>query len=251
MTNRVKIIAAVCGIGVVLGIVVILVYMYMSREEFSVLTKKQKDMWVEASPFIGGQAIAIDPFDPTSIPLPSMPVPKDTFEPVGRPLKAMSTSQDKPSLIKSNDWFSNIPGFKVTNQGLVRDSFSDIPGFVVTSQGLKPESFSSIPGFKLTAQGLKPEQFSGIPGFKVTAGGLKAENWQPSYENQYDECDITGGCPNVQLFLDQAYNRTYVAAGKDESGHLFYEFYGPGRAFARDKYRRAFPDCPLPKSISY
>lgn len=250
--------AAVGGTGVlitiiVLIIVVIYVLMYMKNDNFSILTQKEKNMWHEASPFIGGQAISTDPFKPLSQPLPSYPVPKDNFDPVGIPLKSMPIPKDNFAPVKRKDWFSDIPGFKVTDKGLVRDSFSDIPGFVVTSQGLKPETFAGIPGYKLTAQGLKPESFAGIPGYKITAQGLKStkEGWQPSYESQYDSCDTTDGCPNVMLFLDQAYNRTYAAAGKDESGHLFYEFYGPGRAFARQKYKKAFPDCPLPKSIDY
>lgn len=277
MLNLGMIADSVGGTGVLITIIVVIIiiafgaYMYLNKEGFSILTKKQKNMWVEASPFIGSQAIATDPFDPTSKPLPAMPVPKDTFDPVGIPLKSMPVPKDTFSPVKSSNWVSPIPGYKVTAKGLVRDSFSDIPGFVITAQGLKPEKFAGIPGYKLTAQGLKPEDFAGIPGFKVTAQGLKpekfagipgyqvtaqglkpkVEGWQPSYENQYDECDVTGGCPNVMLFLDQAYNRTYAAAGKDESGHLFYEFYGPGRAFARAKYKKAFPECPLPESISY
>jgi len=277
--------------AVVVGCVVLLIlavfaYMYFTKgeisvpgmdkipfigEDFDLTPGGNKDIWQFGSPFMGGQAVSVDAFDPKPRPLP----PKNQY--VEEPFKL---GRHAPK--RGKDWFSDIPGYKITAQGLVRDSFSDIPGFVITAQGLKPETFADIPGYKITAQGLKPENFAGIPGYKITAQGLKpeqfipgyskpenfdnysaqlaapgltrkyvTEGWQPTYESQYDKCDTTGGCPNVMRFLDGPYNRTYVASGLDETGNMFYEFYGPGRAFARAKYEKAFPGCPLPEVINY
>jgi hypothetical protein len=271
--------AAVGGTGILIVIIVVLFilgvigYMYMTKGEVKIpyimdnytdLTPGgNKDIWQFGSPFIGGQAITADAFDPLPRPLP----PKNQFR--EEPFKG-KLGRHAPK--RGKDWFSDIPGYKVTAEGLVRDSFSDIPGYVITAQGLKPEGFANIPGYKITAQGLKPEQFAGIPGYKITAQGLKPENfnsysaalaapglttkyvtegWKPTFESQYDNCDVTGGCPNVMRFLDGAYHRTYAASGLDESGNMFYEFYGPGRAFARAKYEKAFPGCPLPEVINY